>query len=221
MIDSTKLFNWALKTAAALVLGYKSQAQQQVRTLDQKDVALVNLRQKDGAVIVIVGARGLGKTELAYRLAEFLDKPAFAVSPQQVPHPNFIQRISLDGIDEKLIPDSTIIFDDVPAYMSNRDYSEGLVKAVEKLVPMVRHKRLHLIFATQSSGIADKHIFDADAVFVKPGNILFEDLERPAVKRLYQLANQYFDGKDDEWVKRHAFLATREWSGLIEVKKVS
>jgi len=194
----------------------------QYKVLSDKDEALLNLKKKDGAVVAIVGTRGTGKTELAYRLAEFIGKPAYAVSPEQAPHPSFIERIGFDEIDKKVGSGSTILFDDVPVYLSNRDYHNQLVQAVERLIPMVRHeKKLHLIFVTQSSGFADKYVLDADAIFIKPGSLLFEDLERPGMKKLYQIANQYFEGKNDNWVLRHAYLITRQWQGILEIKKVT
>ena len=215
------IFQTCLRLAPYL-MGYKPPPKKPITTLSEKDVALINLRQKDGAVIVILGSRGSGKTELAYRLAEFIDKPTYAVSPEQKPHPTFIQRINLNEIDEKVPPGSTLIADDIPAYMSSRDYSDSLVRMLEKIIPMVRHERkLHLIFCSQSGSQADKYILDADAAFIKPGSIFFEDLERPGIKKIYQIANPYFEGKNDDWVRRHAYMVTREWQGLIEVKKVA
>ena len=190
--------------------------------LSNKDAALLNLKQKRGAVIVVLGTRDTGKTELSYRLAEFIGKKTYAISPEQKPHPLFIEQIKLDEIDEKVKPGSTIILDDVPAYMSSRDYSDALVKTIERIIPMVRHERmLHLIFCSQSGSQADKYILDADAAFLKPGSVFFEDLERPGIKKLYQQAEPYFAGKTDHWLQRHAYMITRQWQGLIEVKKVS
>ena len=110
---------------------HKLQPQQQGHVINysEKDQALLNLKMKEGAVVVIVGSRGTGKTELAYRLAEFIDKPIYAISPEQVPHPSSIELIGFEEIDEKVMPKSTVIFDDVPVYLSNRDYHDQLCKS--------------------------------------------------------------------------------------------
>ena len=191
------------------------------KEVSQKDMALLTLKKKDGAVIVIIGTRDTGKTELAYRLAEFLGKPTYAVSPEQHPRPHFIQRIKFNEIDEIVKPGSTLILDDAPAYISSRDYHEELVRQLERIIPMVRHERkLHLIVVTQSGAFIDKWALDAEAVFLKPLSLLSEDIERPGVRRLYQYANLHFEGKDLDWVKRHCFLATPTWRGILEVKMV-
>jgi len=220
-MDAWDAFKIALQLAPR-ILG-QTQEEPQQNVLSEKDVALINLRQKDGAVVVILGARGTGKSELAYRLVEFLDKPAFAVSPEQKPHPTFIQRINLDEIDERVPPGSTLLMDDLPVYASNRDYSDALVKNLERIIPMVRHERkLHLIFNSQSSAQADKYILDCDMAFFKPLGLLYNDFERPNIRRIYQKeVDQHFEGKSDDWIVRHAFMWSREYKGLIGVKKVS
>lgn len=193
------------------------------RILSDKDKALTNLKQKDGAVIVILGARGLGKSELAYRIAEFIGKPTYAISPEQNPHPKFIRRIKIEDLDELVPPHSTVIMDDMPVYASNRDYNEAFVKGLERIIPMVRHERkLHLIFSSQSSAQADKYILDCDCAFLKPLGLLYEDFERPNIRRIYRdHVDPEFNGKNDNFIVRHAFMWTREYKGLIEIKKAN
>jgi len=233
MNKELNIFQAALRLAPYF-LGYKpqqTQTQEQKPTLTEKDIALINLRRKDGAVIVVLGTIDTGKTELCYRLAEFLDKPTYAVSPQQKP-PSWIEWIKLDEIFEKVKPDSTLICDDLPAYASNRDYNEALVKQLERITPMVRHDpqppefptgRLHLIFASQSSAQSDKHMTTGvEAAFFKPLGLLFEDLERPNIKKIYtEYVNPIFDGKSLDWVRRHAYMWSREFRGLIKVEKTT
>jgi len=224
-----QLFGWALK-AAALLLGFKQQPQQQVTELSQKDVALINLKQKPGAVTVVLGSRDTGKTELCYRLAEFLDRPTFAVSPQQKP-PNWITWIrEINDIFTKVPPDSTLLLDDLPAYMSNKDYAEAFARSVEKVIPMVRHDpmppdfpigRCQLIFSSQSAAQADRYILDCDMAFLKPLGLLMPDIERPNIARIYKsMVDPEFEGKDDFFIKTHAFMVSRTYKGLITFKKV-
>ena len=190
-----------------------------LRTLYDKDIALLELKQKEGAVIVILGARGTGKTELAYRLAEFLGKPTYAVSPEQTP-PKWIHRVSVENFAEEVPPNSTLIADDLPVYMSSRQYTQPFAKGMEKIIPMVRHERkLHLIFVSQSGSQADKYALDADAAFLKPGSIFLSDTERPGIKKVYDEINPIFEGKSEDWIRKHAFLIARRFKGMITVEK--
>ena len=223
MTNAATLFMLAYKLAPLLLRKGQQQQDPSQVVITEKDIALLELKRKLGAVIVILGTRGTGKTELAYRLAEFLEKPTYAVSPEQKPHLAFIERINFGEIDERVMPGSTVIFDDLPAYASNRDYNESLVRELERIIPMVRHERkLHLIFNSQSAAQADKYILDCDMAFLKPLGLLFEDLERPAIKKLYkEYVMPEFDGKQDSWIVRHAYMYSRIFKGVIEIKKVS
>ena len=231
MQDNT-LFGWALKAATAMLFPQAQQQEQQKpsMTLTQRDVALINLRNKIGSVIVVLGSRDTGKTELCYRLMEFLGRPAFAVSPQQEP-PGWITWLKVEDIFERVPPDSTLFLDDLPAYMSNKDYQDSFVRAIEKVIPMVRHEprppefplgQIHLIFASQSAAQADRYILDCDAAFLKPLGLLMDDMERPNIAKIYRnLVNPEFDGKDDWFIKRHAYMMSRTYRGIIDIKKTT
>ncbi len=218
MAKEFDIFNACLKLAPYF-LGYKPQPQKPRTVLNEKDVALISLRQKDGAVILILGKRESGKTILSHRLAEFLDRPTYCVSPNQHP-PEGIKEIKLEDIDS-VPPNSTLILDDIPLYLSSRDYNEALARNVERLIPVVRHKKIMLIFISQTSGFADRWTMDADAVFIKQVSLLYQDIERPAVKKLMDRALPYFKDKSDEWIKRHTYLITDSWEGILEVKKTT
>jgi len=185
--------------------------------LSEKDRALLNLKSKEGAVILILGKRESGKTVLAYRLAEFLERPTYVVSPNQHPLP-WMTEIKLEGIEE-VPPKSTLIFDDLPVYMSSRDYSEALVRNVEKIIPVARHKGIIIIFVSQTSGYADRWVMDADAVFIKSPSLLYAELERGAVKKLMDRAAPYFAGQTPIWLQKHCYMVTDSWEGIIEIKK--
>ena len=203
--------------------------QQPAMEITGKDDALINLRNKLGSVVVLLGTRDTGKSELAYRLAEFLGRPTFAVSPQQKP-PSWIKWLTLEQIFTEVPRKSTLIMDDLPAYLSNKDYNESLSRAVEKVIPMVRHEptppefpigEIHLIFASQSAAQADRYILDCDMAFFKPLGLLFEDMERPHIKRIYtQWVEPVFFGQSDKWIQRHAYMWSRTYRGLIAIKKV-
>lgn len=210
----------ALKLFSAC-LEQNQQKEAVTQAVSYKDSELLALKQKEGAVVVILGTRGTGKTELAYRLAEFINKPIFAISPEQAPPP-FIKRIALEELDT-VPPRSTVIADDLPVYASNRDYNDKLIRMLEKLIPMVRHERkIHLIFCSQSAAQADKYILDCDMAFFKPRGLLTADAERPNIYRIYRnWVDPVFEGKSDYWIVTHAFMLSRRFKGVIEVKKTT
>ena len=229
-MDTVQIFKMALKLAPLFLNHGQAQTKRPPLTLTEKDVALLGLRNKVGSVTVLLGSRDTGKTELAYRLAEFFDRPTYAVSPQQKP-PSWITWVKMNEIEERVLPMSTLIMDDLPAYMSNRDYHEELVKTIERIIPMVRHKRIppdfpvgevHLVFCSQSSAQADRYILDCDAAFLKPLGLLMGDIERPNIAKLYRtLVDPEFAGHDDVWIQKHAYMLSRTFRGIIDVKKTS
>jgi len=189
-----------------------------------KAAALSSIRELRGGCIPIIGARNTGKTTLAARLAEFCNRPAYIVSPSaRVPY-SFLHKIDLDEVLQ--IPGGSIlILDDVPTYAGSADYHDALVKVLERLVPVCRHydneKGVLILVITQSSSLADKHLLDADAVFLKPFSILFADTERPAVKKLADHAMIHFRNMTLKQQQKHAYLVnqTPSYEGMIRVAK--
>ena len=195
----------------------ESETTQEPEIGDLKSIS--TLRQKDGSVSVLIGRRESGKTVLGYRLAELLGRPIYAVSPEETP-PKGVIELGLEELDEKPPPNSTLFLDDLPVYMGTHDYQNQLVRTVEKLVPVVRHRRkLHLIFATQLAALSDKYALDADCVFLKPPSLLYQDLERAAVKRFQDDAAKVWEGKTDFWVRRHCYVLSHQERVFARVQK--
>ena len=192
------------------------------RVLSSKDQVLLHLRDKiDGGVIINIGTRFMGKSELSLREAEFLAQPTYGVCPEQCPPP-WVKRITLKQLWD-VPPKSTVIIDDLPTQASNRDYLNVLVQELEKLVPMVRHERkLKLIFNTQSGIQADKYVLDCDALFLKPLGILVED--RPKIAKIYkEEVDPYFAGKSIDFCQRHAYMISNHppFRGGIMIARAS
>lgn len=186
---------------------------------EQATRALLKLKAKAGGVVVIIGSRGSGKTVLAWRLAQFLNRKTYGVSPNQK-MPDWVEEVAFEDIAD-LPRKSTLILDDIPMYASSRDYHLAAVRAMEKTIPVCRHKGIMIIFITQTSGFADRWVLDADAVFLKKPSILYAEIERPAVKKWVDKAVVAFKGMNEAQAKRHAYLITDEYAGIISVRKSS
>ncbi|MFH1486828.1 MAG: hypothetical protein ABIH46_12225 [Chloroflexota bacterium] len=175
------------------------------------------LRHKDGAVVFILGRRESGKTVLAYRLAEILGRPVYAVTPEQR-SPRGVTELELADLDTEPPPGSTLILDDLPAYMGGHDYNNPYVRTVERLIPVVRHRRkLHLIFISQSSALSDRHVLTADIVMLKTPSILYLETERPQVARLYKKVEPLFDEMSDLRKRKMVYVLSETWKGMAEV----
>jgi hypothetical protein len=115
--------------------------------------------------------------------------------------------------------------------MSNRDYQESFARSVERIIPMVRHEphppdypigEVHLIFSSQSSAQADKYILDCDMAFLKPLGLLMGEIERPKIAKIYRdKVDPEFENKDEAFIRKHAYMLSRTYKGLIGFKKVT
>ena len=179
--------------------------------------AVLKLKQKDGAVVLILGRRESGKSVLAYRLAQIVGRTTYAVSPEQKP-PEWVHELKLEEISELPPPESTLIMDDLPVYMSSHSYQDAGVRVVEQIIPVVRHRRkLLLIFSSQAASLSDRYVMDADLIFLKKPNLLYADLERPAVAKFYKSIMPIFNQMNDAQAKRHAYLLSSDWKGLVSI----
>lgn len=204
-------------------LGQNSEPQSQESGLPEVGdlPAVKRLYGKDGAVILILGRIETGKTILAQRLAELLNRPTYAISPEQDP-PSWIRKMDPEEIGEKPPPMTTLICDDMPEWASQKDYRDSYVQKLERIIPVVRHKRkIMLIFIAQSSGLVDKFVAMSNLIFMKPVDLLFEDVERAAVARIYKRVMPIFSEMSEKEQQRVAYCLSTDWRGLVRINKPS
>lgn len=173
-----------------------------------------------GAVAFIVGERYVGKSTCAHRLAELLQRPTYAVSPDETP-PAGITECTLQQIDS-VPPFSTLILDDAQVYAGADNYRDPIVKKMNAIIPVVRKKRkLVMIFATQVSGLVNKHVLQADLTIFKPLTAHYEVLERGPIVKLGRISEQHFAGLSREQQQRHAVIFGRypPWTGLVYIQR--
>ena len=212
---SKKVNPW-LAFAINALLGQKKEEQGDVPELGEVP-AILTLRKKEGAVVVILGRRESGKTILSQRLAEVIGRPTYAVSPEQTP-PQWIKELRLEELSEKPPPYSTLVLDDLPAYMGSRDYQDAFVQQVEKLIPVCRHRRkLILVFSSQTSGQADKWCMDADLILMKSMGWLYPEIERPTVKKLADKVMPTFRQMSDLQQKKHCYIFSDGYVGMARI----
>lgn len=178
---------------------------------------IIRLKHKRGAVIIVLGRRESGKTIASLRLAEIIGRPTYMISPEQKP-PSWVTELKLEQIAEEPPPMSTLVLDDLPVYLGSRSYQSALVQVVEKLIPVVRHRRkLILIFSSQSSAQSDKYVLDSDLVLLKPASILYADLERSGVSKLYKQVMPIYDKMSERQQQRYIAVFSQSWKGFVRV----
>ena len=176
-----------------------------------------SLKKKDGAVISIIGAPTMGKTVCSHRLAEIIGRPTYTISQAEKPPP-WIQPLALEQLDTLPPKYSTLILDDILTFMSSRDYNDPFVQALERIAPTARHERkIILIFNTQVASLTDKYALTGELVILKAPSVLYADLERPMVKKLQDGAYEYWEGKSEKWLQKHAFIISHFWKGLVRI----
>jgi len=202
-------------------LGYKQGATVNSDVPELAQIPIMTaLRREEGAVILLIGARGTGNTTEALRIAEIIGRPTYGVFPEQPPPP-WVTQLKFSQLSEKPPPFSTLILDDIGGkggYMGKRDYSNHDVRVVETMIPMVRHTRkLILIFRAQTSKQADLSIADSDIISFKSLNPAFFDTERSGILRIYRDIDPIFRQMSEYQEKRHCYLVHRKWHGMASI----
>ncbi len=189
------------------------------------------LQAREGTIVPVLGAPEEGKTVVACRLAELIDRPTYMVSPAVKPKYNWIKHITFDAFirnmdkkskvnDQKIEPYSVVILDDALDYASSKDARENdaKVRELERIIPVARHEhKIILIVCAQVSSLLDKYLLSGAMIVLKRPSILFEDTERIGVKKLYDRAYDSWEGQSDAFCHRHAYIISHNWEGLAAV----
>jgi len=176
------------------------------------------LADQQGSVTTILGRPKTGKTIAARRIAEEIGLPVYTVSLKEKP-PSWITPISFKDTETEPPPYSTLILDDALEYASISNYGDSTLDILHRNVFTVRHERkIHIIWCAQTSGLLDKYALASEVIVLKPPSILFEDMERPMVRKIQKrIMREVWDGKSDYWLKRHAFVLSHSWQGVVRV----
>jgi hypothetical protein len=182
-----------------------------------KSAAIAELKSRSYGAYLIVGSVRTGKTALACRLAEVFGRPTYISGMPTRGTPIWLQPLNLDDIEN--IHGATVILDDATRYASSRDYGNPMVRGIERAMAVRGHNGLQVIVITQTTGLLDKYLMDCDALFLKPPSLLFEEFERPAVKRMVAEVAELFSRMTELERKKNAYMITHQWKGFIRYKK--
>ncbi len=159
------------------------------RVLEDPTPMLVKLYKSPNGIIGVLGARGTGKTALSLAIAQFLNRPIYAIgiSPQAMD--DLGTSIGPDEIDT--VPDgSTIIIDDAGLSFGTRDYAQEASQKLHDLLATVRHRDIMIIANSTSSATMDRYLLDADIIFLKPVSRFHAEAERRGIQKFMDKATE-------------------------------
>ena len=172
-------------------------------------------------VYLVLGARGTGKTALALRLTEILERSTYAVGIPNDVAPSWITPVTIDDLIDT--PNhSVVIIDDASLFASTSQARSPEMLALQELINICRHVDITIIITGQQAASIYKYVMDADALFLKPPSLLFKEFERAEVAKLFALAQGAFAQiPQHQRIKRlrSVFVVSPEYVGLMEFQK--
>ena len=156
---------------------------------DEVILLLSELFKVPGLIISVIGRTGAGKTAWAYWAAEVAMK-------------TFGRRVATLGVDVgafpsyddiKQVPNGTfLVIDEAELLFHGRESQKQENRTLAKILSLKRHKRLTLVFVTQSSNMLDKLIIQHSDYFIikEPPSLI--ELDRRSLQDLLFTAEVYF-----------------------------
>jgi len=152
---------------------------------------------EDPGVVLILGARGSGKTALAHKLAEIYhentDRKVYVFGfPQDKAHllPEWMNLLN----DIDLPQHSVVLVHEAHMSFHARRSMQDTNVLMDTLITISRHRDCTIIFETQQSFRLDKNIVaEADAIIIRYPSLLQERFERPFIKEFFTVASRFFN----------------------------
>ena len=173
------------------------------------------------SIIVIIGARGSGKSALGYKIAEYL-KPYADI--YVVALPREARRLLPEWIGtvpriEDVPPNSVVLVDESYTQFHSRTFSSDRARSLSNLINLSRQRGQTLIFVTQEGRQVDKNIVSsADIIISKNPGILQSEFERRELRKMAEEARRMFaaiNAKDrNKWA--YVYAPGSDFIGMIE-----
>jgi DNA replication protein DnaC len=195
------------------------------------------LAEREWGLYAVVGRPGTGKTTLSLTLASFINDhhraPAYVIGIEQwkLDYLAFPAQEWTDTDEEKLLEKiaslertpgpKILVIDDASLWFGIDSYSRPSAHALRNLINVRRHHQLTLILNCQESAGLHKHLMKPDVLFLKPMSMLYQDIERPFIKRMQEEAMAYFSQMPSHEWKEWAFAASDDppFRGVVRYGK--
>lgn len=176
---------------------------------------------KEAKITVILGARRTGKGVIAFSLAENLAKTnkllVYSIGTEDSDLPNFIENI--EDIDE-LPNDCVLVVGEGGIENNSRDSMTTKNKDLTKLLSVVSHKRIWLIYASQTSAKLEVSLLrESDNIIMLKPSLMMKEMDRPVIKKLYKeytsMIKRYTEKVRGKGV---CIMYSQEWVGCCRFK---
>ncbi len=178
---------------------------------------LKDLKDEGYGIWPIIGVPGSGKTTMAVWLARYINNPNnYCMGMNEYQRPPDFKR--LNSMQEVLtVPEkSTVILDDFAQLASIYMYGHKAdSQAMINFVTSCRHMKLTVIVTGQNTATGNIHILDVLDTFFFKTPPLSAQLERPAIRKMFPLAQEFFYGKTKQFQQSHCFVWSTKYIGPI------
>lgn len=190
-------------------------------------------KKEPWGINLVIGKSGGGKTALCVRLAEFLNRPTYAVNMLKVP--GWIVPIAKLHIEESdtsyecyfVFPDgstqpadrgSTVIIDDASNMLeSNKMYTDAN-ETIKKLAFIARHLDIAFFVNTQDSSSLNKQVVgQTRALFFKEPALFQMGTDRDFIgKIIEEKVRPFYDSIRKEERRLYTYVVHQEFRGVIK-----
>ena len=190
------------------------------RVESDSDIAEVAQKLTHPSVAVITGARGKGKSSLAYHLADEMSErdgtiPVTVGLPPDKADELPARWMNVESL-EAAPHQAVIVVDEAYAKFHAREAMQNVGMA--QIVNQSRHCSRSILFVTQNSGHLDKTgVSEADAIFMKEPGPFHMRFERPGVRDMTETAKDSFNQlPGDMDVREYTYVFTDDYEGLVQ-----
>lgn len=198
-----------------------------------KQEFLSTWKKEPWGINLVVGKSGGGKTALCMRLAEFLNRPVYAVNMLKVP--GWITPVAKLHIEEDdtsyecyfIYPDghtspadkgSTVIIDDAANILESNKAFTDANETIKKLAFIARHLDIcFLVNCQDSSSLSKQVVGQTRALFFKEPALFQMSMDRDFIgKIIEEKVRPFFDSLRKEERKLYTYVVHQDFRGVIK-----
>lgn len=195
---------------------------------------LLNLKKDSWGVHLVIGKSGGGKTALCVRMAEFLNRPTYAINMLKTP--NWITPITKIQIVEDengnylgayfIFPNgsnvpaekhSTVVIDDAANILESNKMYEDVNTTIKKLAFIARHLDIAFFVNVQDSSSLNKQVVGQARVawFKEPALFQFGTDRDFIAKLVEEEVKPFFDSLPKNDRKKYTYVYCADFKGVI------
>lgn len=199
-----------------------------------KESFLKNLKKDSWGVHLVIGKSGGGKTALCVRMAEFLNRPTYAINMLKTPewidplvkirihedeNGNYLGATFIypDGTELKADKHCTVIIDDAANILESNKMYEDVNSTIKKLAFISRHLDIAFFVNVQDSSSLNKQVVGQARVawFKEPALFQFGTDRDFIAKLVEEEVKPFFDSLPKTLRKKYTYIYCADFKGVI------